>query len=348
VKKNEMRVVDSNFDRMQARQGLRAKNQSQMSKIIPMLQVGTKATPDHDQTIAGLEKRIADLREMGSVLTTAFQKLWTAHKVSQERQMKRLTVALLALEEQRKLRRMQGTTKYVRAASNELTGTREALFVDGLDIDPQNLMSCKTLLKKLDELAAQTAKKVNQAMLERETDPDADSESSEMSRDPVFADDVADVIRATNEQAKAIPSFEDKPFVVARIPVIPVAKTSLSIDRLRSRGFVVASLGGYPVINNQLVIGINGKDVEGTEAERQAGKTIPRHRWAAAAQAVVERIEAETKVRMAFVDDRPHGHAGGAWFWLMPESELDNFAASFSGQSLQLRSWGFGTSKRDA
>ncbi len=337
VKKNEMRVVDSNFDRMQGRRNLTAKNQSQMSKIIPMLQVGSKATPDDETIIEGMEKRVAELRDLGTILTTAFQKLWTAHKVSRERQMKRLTVALLALEEQRKLKRLHGTTKYLRAAANELTSVREALFVDGLDVDQQNLISCKTLLTKIDELIAQTLKKMSDVRHALVAD------SPEMARDPVFDPGLADVIKLANEQARQLPALDDKPFVVARIPIIPVAKTVLSVDRLRAQGFTVASLGGYPVINNQLVVGINAREVGMTDAERKSGAPIPRQRWHDLAAEVVTRIRNETKTRMAFVDDRPHGHAGAAWFWLMPETELDHFAASFPGQSLQLRSWGFGT-----
>ena len=333
-----MRVVDSNFDRMQARRGLTAKNQSQMSKIIPMLQIGSKATPDDQQIIDSLEKRAQALTELRDVLQTAFKKLWTAHKVSRERQMKRLTVALLAVDEQRKLHKIQGTAKFLRAASNELTGTREALYVDGVDVDPENLISCKTLIQKLGDLADQSRKKAIEA------DHIRDSDSPETSRDPVFAADVADVIKLTNEQAQALPSVEDKPFVVARIPIIPVAKNVLSVERLRAHGFAVASLGGYPVINNQLVIGVNAKQIEISDKERQSGAAIPRQRWLTVAQSVIDRICKETKARLTFVDEKPHGHAGAAWFWIMPESELDEFAASFPGQSLQLRSWGFGTS----
>lgn len=332
-----MRVVDSNFDRMQARRNTTAKNQSQMSKIIPMLQIGSKAGPDDEQKLDTLEQRITDLQQLGSTLDTGFAKLWTMHKVSRERQIKRLTLARAVLIEIRATKKIHGTATAVRHALNELTCLREAAVINELEHDAANLSSCRALTKEVTKLTEAAIKKLAEAKRVMTSE-----ESETTLRDPVFSPDLAEIIKSTNEQAAALPSLAGKPFVVARIPIIPVSKTGLSIENLRANGFVVASLGGYPVINNQLVIGVNPTEIEITEVEKASGATIPRARWLEIAEKVRIAIKKETRQKVTFVDERPHGHAGGAWFWVMLENELDSFAASFPGKSLQLRNWGFG------
>jgi hypothetical protein len=328
VKKNEMRIADSNFDRLQARSGLTAKNQSQMSKIIPMLQIGSKAGLDEEQTLKKAEDRVLSLEALALRFEDATRKLWTLHKVDHDRQMKRLTIALEFLVLASKSKPPHGTSKGLRSCINEMTSLREAAYMDELTtavIDLSSMKEFHVLLLKLLERAKLDLQNVGTVV--------------ETNHDPVFGTEIVDVIRSTVEQS-VLPSLVGKPYVVAKVPVIPVAKSILSLDVLRSRGFTCVSLGGYPVIKNQLVLGINPQELGLTDKEKADGISIPRARWLDAANRIRLAIRKETKQKIAFVDERPYGTAGTAWFWLMLESELQEFTSAFPGKSLQLRNWG--------
>lgn len=324
-----MRIADSNFDRLQARSGLTAKNQSQMSKIIPMLQIGSKAGLDEEQTLERAEDRVQKLEALALGFEDATRKLWTLHKVNHDRQMKRLTVALEFLIQASKSKPPHGTSKGLRSCINEMVSLREAAYLDELSpavIDLSSMKEFHVLILKLLERAKLDVQNVGTIV--------------DTNRDPVFGTEIEEVIRSTVEQS-VLPSLVDRPYVVAKLPIIPVAKSILSLDVLRSRGFTCLSLGGYPVIKNQLVLGINPRELELTDKEKAAGMSIPRARWFEAANRIRLAIRKETNQKIVFVDERPYGTAGTAWFWLMDESDLQEFASAFPGKSLQLRNWGF-------
>lgn len=79
---NNQRVVDSCFDRMQARNGLTAKNQSQLGKLIPMLQLGAKNSKDGEAGLASLSDRMSSLRALIDRSREAFRRLPTMGTVS--------------------------------------------------------------------------------------------------------------------------------------------------------------------------------------------------------------------------------------------------------------------------
>lgn len=324
-----MRIADSHFDRVQARNGLTAKNQSQMGKIIPMLQIGSKKGLDEEQTIQKQADRVTALATLLAGFEEATRRLWTLQKVERDRKLKRLTNALDFMNTAKAAKLPHGTTKAARACINELTSLLECAYLDELTDNLIDLSSTKEFHVIVSDL-------LRKAVADKERGPIEE----EVNRDPVFAADVADVIRETASQS-VLPSLTDKGFVICRVPVIPVAKGILSVELLRARGFNVTSLAGYPAINNQLVLGINPRELELTDKEKAEGVSIPRSRWFEVADKVRKAIRKDTKQKIEFVDERPYGYAGGAWFWLMLEQDMSAFASAFPGQSVQLRNWGF-------
>jgi len=331
-----MRVVDSNFDRLQARKGTATKNNSQMEKITAMLQIGSKAGPDDAQLILKAEQRVTSLKELRVSLakaTTAVSKLYVVEK---PKQLQKLTAALKVIQSISQSKPPVGVQKHLKAAMNELTSLREGVYVGSATKKMLSIVSCTDALTHVDELivkatASYEAKKV-----------------TAVGADPLFTEEIEKVIQQTAEESKKLASLKDKDWVVSRMPVIPLAKASnkaatgyLSVDALKRAGIKAESLGGYPVLHNQLVIGINPKAVGLTEAQKKAGKSIPREKWLAVADAIRKLLQKQMKQKYQFVDERAYGAAGGAWFWLMPERELDLFASAFPGKAVTLTNWGF-------
>jgi hypothetical protein len=312
VKKNEMRIADSVFDRVQARNGLRAKNQSQMSKLIPMLQIGTKKGPDDAQVLTKLEQRETDLKALAAEFDNLTQRLPTMGTVSKERQLKRLTDALKGLTEIRDRKVPQGTSKALRSVLNELTSLREAAYLDELDEHNLDLTTTEEFKIKIRTLIATTARKIEEHKYSDGTE----------SRDPVFGSEIAAVIESTRQSAHTLPTLGSEPYAVARTSILPTAKTAISIDALTALGFQVTNLAGYPVLHSQLVLSVNPK--HGTVDE------------------VLTALRKSSKQKLVLVYPRPIGGNGSLWYWLMRETELDAFATAFVGRSLQLRGFGFG------
>lgn len=327
VKKNEVRIADSNFDRAQAYRGLTMKNQSQMSKLIPMLQVGAKKTQSDEEILDTLSARLETLLDAQLEFRENTRKLRTMARVDIPRQMKRLTDGLEFVRELR-ARKINGLSKSLRILINELTSLREAVYhreVEGEDVT----------LSQLDFVEAEFQRLV------KSTNTRITEHAAEVAGMPVgdrlFSDSIVQVI-AENTNLEA-PTLEGKPFTVGRMPVIPVPVTSLSIGVLQSKGFDVTLLGDYPIMKSQLVLGIAKEQLGLTDKEKL--QPVPRSRFVAAAQDILAILKRETKQNLTLVTDKPHGHKGATWFWLMTDSELQNFMEAFPGRSLQLRAWGF-------
>jgi hypothetical protein len=340
--KNLVRIADSNFDRLQARQGLTAKNGSQMDKIVASLQMGSKAGPDDAQVLAKAERRVEGLKMLKAQLTDATVQVSKLYVASKPKQLQRLTAALKAVTEIANSKPPVGVKKHLKAAINELTSLREGVFTGAATSKKAlSLISCTDAITHVGTLleAAQHAydsKKVTAG-------PD----------DQLWTDNIAEVIHQTNEESKKLQSLKDKDWVISRVPVIAVAKASnkaatgyLSVEALKRAGLKAESLGGYPVLHNQLVIGINPRVFGLSEKERASGKSIPREDWFRVADEVRKLIQKQTKQKLSFVDEKAYGAAGGAWFWVMPEREIDMFASAFPGKAVKLMNWGLASSAK--
>jgi hypothetical protein len=73
-----------------------------------------------------------------------------------------------------------------------------------------------------------------------------------------FYKNAGEVIKRTEHEAVKILPIKDKPFVLTRAPIVPM-DGSISAEKLPQLGFKSESISGYPVIHNQLVLGINPK-----------------------------------------------------------------------------------------
>lgn len=332
--KNEQRVVDSNFDRLQAGQGVRAKNQSQMTKLLPQLMVGSKQGPTEEQVRAKMEQRIASLKILKDTLVKANMKVADLYMADKSTRLKRLTTAKKSVEAILKEKLPQGVGRQVEACINELTSLREGVFTGAATTKKSLAVLASTEAVAHVERILETAQaRLAKAKAEALGMPTAGSEEG------LDFEEVSKILKQTQKESKNIVQLKTRPFVIARVPVIPITKGFINIERLKSQGMNVETIGGYAVVHNQLVIGINRSMLGLSDSEKHRS-TDPK-RIQAAALEILKSIQKTTKQKLQFVDDRAFGAVGGAWFWVMPERDLNLFASVMPGKVVHLERWGF-------
>lgn len=322
---NNQRVVDSCFYRMQARNGLTAKNQSQLGKLIPMLQLGAKNSKDGEAGLASLSDRMSSLRALIDRSREAFRRLPTMGTVSKERQLKRLTDALAVVKSLRDDGVPQGTAKALRALKNELTSLREIAYLGELNeetLDLTALRNWDVLLVQLLE-TSQTRFDEQRMLLTSDQEEQTPALSESELKDPVFSPKMKDVLNTVSGSSGSLPKPEaGAPFTLGRTSVIPVPKTMIDERVLKARGFKYQNLGGYFVLADQVLVTI----------DPASELTI---------DDVLKSIRKNTKQRYAQVVNQGMPLRGHVWHWIMREPELDAFTSAFPAKSLQLRNWGF-------
>jgi hypothetical protein len=329
--KNQQRVVDSNFDRLQARNGTSAKNQSQMVKLLPQLSLSGKKGPDEAQILAKMEKRAQALAELQTTLskaTLSVSKLYVAEK---PQQLKKLTAALKTVKTILENKPPLGVSKALKACVNELTSLREGVYLGtATDKKTLSIIACQDATKVVASLIESNAKSIERAKTEALGSEEADEQ---------MYDEALKVLQQTQKESHNLNKIKEHGWAVARVPVIPIAKFNLSVEKLRTLGFKADSVGGYPVIHNQLVIGIskNMLDIK----ESQKGKSTDPAKFRAVADQLRKELSKHQKVKLHFVDERAYGATGGAWFWVMPEQQLNLLASAFPGKRIVMQRWGF-------
>jgi hypothetical protein len=237
-KQNVVRVSDNLFDRIQAGNGLTAKNQSQMSKITIL--------PDVAEEPVSREPYIEALKDFHARIAALLMNLTDLGELSNRGRVVRLTTSLELLAKARKKKVPYGLGKFVRAAVNELVSLREAATIGDLKDDQIDLRSTKAILTQIEVLLVKEAELAN-----------AGSETDE-----VFEGDVEGVLALANAQT-TLPPLDGNVFVLARVPVVPVPATGfLATKKVKALGFDAQDAGGYAILSNQIVIGVSPKSAK--------------------------------------------------------------------------------------
>lgn len=326
VKNRGTRVADNAFDRIQSRNGLGSKTQSQMDRIVAALQASGKPLEDEAVVATKLEARVKKLATLEADLKKMEAKLAELPLLDPSRQLKRITSQMKVVETILANKPLPvGVSKHLKVCMNELTSLREGVYVGSAKKKALAVVTVTAAIAALGEL--------------RDTSSARLTKMSAGNDDNLFSDEALRVIKNNEAESHKLDAIHRKPFVIARIPLVPVAKSYLTVDKLKHMGFRAESLGGYPVMHNQLVIGVNKKMLD--EKKQAKGARINPEDWKAAADTVRKLIQQQTKRRLYLVSDKPYGAQGGAWFWLMSENELSQFASAFPGKRVQLQHWGF-------
>lgn len=329
--KNVQRVVDSNFDKKQARSGLAAKNLSQMNKLLPQLQLAGKKEKDKATVQASLEERGEKLKALRKKLYSSAVALSKLHVVAKKQQLTLLTAALKKVTSIIDDKPPVGVSKHLKACVNELRSLREGVYVGtAMDKKTLSIIACNKAWEHVDTLIEANKKSVER-MKAAAAGIEIDADSEDM------YGDIAKVLKQTQKESDNLNALTKRPFVITRVPIIPLSKTTISIDKLKLKGFKADNLGGYPVLHNQLVLGINKSMLN----QKDPSKPIKSEDILEQAKKVKSMIEKQYKMKLVFVDEKPYGAQGGAWYWLMPERELNMFASTFPGSRVQLTRFGF-------
>ncbi len=326
--KNLMRVADTNFDKLQAKRGLTSKNGSQMEKLVSALQMGSKAGPDDAQLLVKMESRVAALSSLKKQLQKATLAVSELYLDDKPKQLKKLTASLRLVKELAENKPPVGVKKHLQACLNELTSLREGVFIGAASKKALTIVSCSQAVNEVDALLSSAKAKVSAAKTKvGPTDVD------------LYSDDIEKVIKQNADEAKNLDSLTNRPFVVARVPMIPISSAGLSSEQLKRTGFKVETISNYVVMHSQLVVGIN-KSMLDLKRTKEGGSIDPK-KWKDSALKIVKLLERELKTKMYLVDDKPYGYKGGAWFWVMTEKDLRSFASCFPGKHVKLERFGF-------
>ena len=130
----------------------------------------------------------------------------------------------------------------------------------------------------------------------------------------------------------------DQPWALCRAPVIPVC--TIDIPAL-SRHFDVSNVGGYPVMHNQLVLGINR-----TLASKNGHTDVTTYR-----DNLIKAIARDRGLKLYNICERgmvrPESGASVFWFWLMTDHDARLFRQAFSTinrqglATIHVKEWGF-------
>lgn len=323
MKNNVQRVADSNFDRMQARTGLTAKNQSQMNKLLPALRMGSKLD-DTETTMRKALERADALNMLAQNLTEVERGLKKIHRKSYDRRMLALTEALHTLTTLSKSKPPQGTTKLIRHCLNEITSLREGVYTGEAESAADlELTMVPSAIQKIRELAVRAGHRLMEARAEDE---------GRDSHDDLNEEEVSEVMSRANA-SELILKLRETPVLFARTAVMPIPeKAPFNVRAVRAAGFEVDTLGGYPVVYDQIVMGINPKLLVQTHGVL--------HEYLTTARKYVRACSRREGRDLIFVDDRPHGLGPGVWFWIMDADRISSFAQAFPGSAIKLRGWG--------
>lgn len=275
-------------------------------------------------------------------------------------------------DKQRQLKVLRSATKYLETfkevpngvkpllatIGNELVSLREGVVADA--VEPRDLIllsgaKAVTAVEGLQEqIKANVARLESQLHIEGAIDPN-------------------EALILKNQKFKAsMPALGEKDFVVSRVPVAFTFQQKnghssigyVDTSSIASLGFKVDNLGGYTVLYNQLVVGVNSTSVYDTVKDSDGNVVKTRQRVAedaitfkkGAPTKVVRRrdkdyldvalhvkaqLEKKTNQPYVFVSETPQGYEGGHWFWLMPTRDLNRLARAFPGGHAKINRWGF-------
>lgn len=281
-----------------------------------------------EQVKANLEARYAGLKDLEGQVRVLTAKLAVRMEESDKvRRLKALTAALDKFKLIHDSKLPVGTKASIKRCINEVTSLREGVFTNASIIDKKSL-SLLTCAAAADEILAKAVEVKHRIDAAAEDDLSLEE----------FYNKAKDVIEKNSENAERVKKIANQQFVVARVPVVP-ADTKVSIARLENAGFKVENLGGYAVIHNQIVIGLNAKKLDPNAAtmNKDALKKLLRKEL----KVLMNMVSQKTGKKLALVTEIANPYKSGTFFWVAPEKEIDRLAKAFPGGQAKIPRWGF-------
>ena len=311
---------DNLFDRLHAHTGLTAKNNSQMSRVVEYGVSAATADKEDAEKRAKVEARITSLKKTIAYVEGVNGQLallpTLSTRAAKEKLLAKQLKTVVAIHEHPNL--PLGASKPMRKMRNELTSAREGLVADGVlaafEEGQQAVDSLKATLASAEETLAILVHG-NDAYMEK------------------LYDRAREIIQRTGSEARRLESLKDKPMVISRVPIVPLTDPPLNPDTLNRMHVKTENLGGYPLIHNQIVIGINREAL--AKSGRKAEKPMD------AVERYLKVLSKQMGRTIMTVSTQGVPAQGGVWYWLADEKTINALRKAGRDQ-LKIRSWGFG------
>jgi len=315
---------ENNFDKLQAKMGLAAKNLSQFSKLSER-----GISEAHEQRIQAatnhrLEVRVTNLKRLLAFLVDQSTKLSTIQAVGSAQRMAIVTSVLRKIEATRNKDNLpQGASNHLRKIQNELVSMREGVFASA--VSTKNLISNQfpAAIEQVGHML-----EIATARLEAAKNMSAATDLAEEAYKKAEK-----IIQQNANEAKRLESIERRPFTVVRVPIVPISEPPISSAKLKTMGVKAEDLAGYPLIHNQMVIGINKEILE------KKGRKMQKP--AEAAEEILQMLKKETGKKLVMVVETANRAKGALWYWIAPQDEVNKLMKSAGGR-LNIKRWGFG------
>lgn len=304
-----------------------------------------------------LQARLSLLADVHTKLRKLNVYLGSIAVSDKQRQLKVLRSATNYLETFKEV--PTGVKPLLATIANELVSLREGIMADAVQSKDLVLISGVRAVIAVTDL--QVVALAHKARIESQLNVEGATDENEA------------LILKNQKFKAAIPKLGSKDFVVARAPVAFTFQQKnghssvgyVDTGSIASLGFKVDNLGGYTVLYDQLLVGVNTDAVFDVSSENTNGKTVKTRQrvsenaitfkkgtptkvvkrrdkdYLDVALHVKKQLEKRTNQPYAFVSETPQGHEGGHWFWLMPTRDLNRLARAFPGGHAKINRWGF-------
>lgn len=278
-----------------------------------------------------LTARSSELRILAQKFDKVLAGMAETYIMAKPRQLKRITTILSKVKELHASGLPIGAKKHVATVVNELVSIREGVYASNASVDKKMLtmIAAKTAKEELLALALAAEARIEKIQADSSMNDDLEE----------FYKKAADVIKKHAGKAEDLKAIKDKAYVLARMPVVP-ADGNLSAERLAQAGFQVESLSGYPVFQNQLVIGINPRHVMGEHSGEIKGEKASKL-IRSESERLRKMLEKKLNTQLQFVSDKAYSHGSGTWFWLMSDADINRLAKVSPGNRITITRWGF-------
>lgn len=250
-----------------------------------------------------------------------------------------------------------GVKPLLTVVGNELLSMKEGIIAKVVTPNDLMLISGVRAVKEVESLAAKAVQNINRLEAAASSALD-DLHNSEL-------------LKKNQAFKEKIPAFNGREFVIGRAPIAftfsKQQHTSIGYanqEALDRQGFKTDNLGGYTVIHNQMVIGIDSMAVYNRSVDEQGNPTITRQRGKDTAvtfkqgkptrivkavdkkhidvaKSILKMIERQYNVKYAFVSELGATLNGGQFFWVMSVPDLTRLNRAFPGSHTKIDKWGF-------
>jgi hypothetical protein len=214
---------------------------------------------------------------------------------------------------------------------NDLLLFRKAAFNRVIALIEKEKVSPSDKIKKL------TAEEEAEADLENDSGdldlPDEGSPEALRKLAAIMKGDLIneETIKKYSNEARSLNDLISKKFIFARKPIIPIINPPVLPEVLARAGFKIDKIGFYPILRNQLVLGINTRYA--IQIKLSMKKNV---------QQIAEHLVQLLSKRAGkyHIMGPSYKHSTGYYFWLLSEREVNTLKKATGKFSMVIKKWG--------